>query len=233
MQAGINALLQEDVAAEVLLHFSTREKLQLASVCRVWRACVAKSWSSVELAGPNVQTQLDWLARHIPPRMPKVNSSLQCLGDRGAQRLSCRVCLMGTSCLQLLAVGGGTAGGHALLDVAPSVQPFTALRCLCLTPIGGVTPACVAALSTLQHLASLVTDLSVSSNTGVPLDLAAYARFTGALPGPPHTHSSHTKAVHCCRTHQAGPYGCRAPGAHHQHDRRQCGCRPVNQMGRP
>lgn len=89
MQVGINALLQEDVAAEVLQHFSTRKRLQLASVCRVWRASVAKSWSNFEVSGPiDVQEkQLAWMAQHVPPRMLKVRAwSARDHGATGSHR---------------------------------------------------------------------------------------------------------------------------------------------------
>ena len=52
--ASFNALLQEDVIAEVMQHFSTRKKCKLATVCRDWRAWVATSWTSVELPGPRL-----------------------------------------------------------------------------------------------------------------------------------------------------------------------------------
>ena len=80
---GINALLQEDVAAEVLKHFSTREKLVLASVCRVWRASVAKSWDFVDLHGPDIQDQLAWLAQHVPAHTLKVTSLQACMQMMG------------------------------------------------------------------------------------------------------------------------------------------------------
>ena len=95
LQGGFNVLMQEDVMAEVLQHLSTREKLQLAPVCRLWRACVANSWTTANLSGrttqlPDPESSLAWLAEHVPPRMLKV-SSLQCCGtyDATASQAHC------------------------------------------------------------------------------------------------------------------------------------------------
>ena len=74
-QERFNAFLQEHLADKVLEHFSAGEKLQLASVCHAWRAWVARSWTTVDLdVQPCVQSQLAWLAQHVPPRFLKVTS---------------------------------------------------------------------------------------------------------------------------------------------------------------
>ena len=82
--------------------------------------------------------------------------------------------------LQDLTVRGGSTGVHDQVDVAPSVQRFTALRSLCLQPCKGVTPACIAALSPLKHLTSLTTDLKAPDGAQDPVDLVEYAQLTGA-----------------------------------------------------
>ena len=82
------------------------------------------------------------------------------------------------------------------VTVAPSIQQFTALQCLSLQIAGGITTACVAALSSLQQLATLVTQLRVPNNAQEPLDLAEFAPLTGALSFLPHT-TFFNRALHC------------------------------------
>lgn len=99
---------------------------------------------------------------------------------------------------QDLTVRRGPNSLFAQLDVAPSVQPFTALRHLTLQPNGGVTAACIAALSSLQQLTALTTQMGVSNNVQEPVDLVEYAPLTGDLPRPsnqPHD----LQAMHCPR----------------------------------
>ena len=79
---------------------------------------------------------------------------------------------------------GGCYASRVQIDVAASVQPFTALCRLSLRPHQGVTPACIAALSALQHLTSLSTNVGIPTTSQAPIDLAEYAHFTGVLSGP-------------------------------------------------
>ena len=67
------------------------------------------------------------------------------------------------------------------INVALSIRPSHALRCLTLEPKGGISLACVAALSSLQQLTGLSTDLGTPLHGRVPLDLAEYAHHTGAI----------------------------------------------------
>ena len=75
LQPPCSPLLQEDIMLEVLQHFRTRDKLQLASVCWLWRAWVANSWTSVDLSGLHAKHQLAWLANRVPTHTLKVTSS--------------------------------------------------------------------------------------------------------------------------------------------------------------
>ena len=77
-------LMQEELMAEVLQHFHTRERLQLATVCRLWRACVANSWTTASLSGHDIKKQLAWLARCVPPRTLKVVSLKSAVGNYNA-----------------------------------------------------------------------------------------------------------------------------------------------------
>ena len=77
---------------------------------------------------------------------------------------------------------GGSTPSNIQLNVALSIQPFSALRSLTLESDGGITQASVAALSSLQQLTSLSTALEAPMNGQNPVDLAEYAHFTGALP---------------------------------------------------
>ena len=96
MEQGINAFVQEDVADQVLQQMSSRDKLQMARVCRVWRAWVATSSSTVTLSGPDVQGQMTWLAQRMLPRMLKVTSlvflSFQYLSTAHATCFSTALC---------------------------------------------------------------------------------------------------------------------------------------------
>ena len=59
-EAIFNPLLHEAIAAEVLQHLSTQERIRVAFVCRLWRAHVAENWTTVHLPGPNAYSQLAW-----------------------------------------------------------------------------------------------------------------------------------------------------------------------------
>ena len=74
VQMTFNTFLQEDAADNVLPYLSAREKYQLASVCRVWRAWVAASSSTISLCGIDVQEQLTWLVQRVLPRTLKVTA---------------------------------------------------------------------------------------------------------------------------------------------------------------
>ena len=66
--------------AEVLQHFTVLEKLRLASVCRLWRACVANSWKYIQLdlghTHKELGEQLVWLSHCVPSHVPKVSTSV-------------------------------------------------------------------------------------------------------------------------------------------------------------
>ena len=95
---------------------------------------------------------------------------------------------------------GGPVSTPIQVGLALSVQPYTALRCLKLQPTLGITAASVAALSSLQQLTSLTTDLETPMAAQGPVDLAEYAHLTGAPPRltPP---VPMTCSAYCC----AGP----------------------------
>ena len=80
-------------------------------------------------------------------------------------------------------------------SVALSIQPSSALRSLTLQPKGGISPACVAKLSSLCGLTSMSTDLGTPVYESIPMDLAEYANFTGAIP---RLISSFHKDLSCC-----------------------------------
>ena len=87
-------------------------------------------------------------------------------------------------CMQDLTVCGCPEAPHELVDLATSVQRFTALRSLSLQPNGGITLSCVAALCSLQLLTRLTANLRFHTNSKDPVDLAEFTPLTGALPGP-------------------------------------------------
>ena len=189
LQGGSNALMQEDVMAEVLQHFNTRERLHLATVSRHSRACVAKSWTTANLSGRDLGKELTWLAHCVPPRMLKV-TLLHCW----YVRFYCwpyTLRLMSSACLQELVVRGGSMPSNMQIHLALSIQPFSTLRSLTLEPERGITLASVATLSSLHqltslatnlnHLTSLAPSLAASLNAQNPVDLAEYAHLTGVL----------------------------------------------------
>ena len=75
-------------------------------------------------------------------------------------------------------MGGGPLS--SLVNVAPAIDSFTALRHLGLMLHTGITPATVGALSSLQQLVNLSTHLAPPMIGQGPADLAEYAHLTGA-----------------------------------------------------
>ena len=135
------------------------------------------------LVRADVQRQLVWLAQRMPPRMLKVTAYGAL--DSALLVINHALCLISTACLQVLEV---LPASHVRGEFVPNLQRLTALRSLTLRH-GGLTPACIAALSSLKQLISLETDLEVS-NVSDPLDLAEYG-------GPARSQAHATHSLSC------------------------------------
>lgn len=186
---NVNAVLTEDLFAEVMRHCSVPHRAQLASVCKLWSGFVRRGWSVVTLEDPHLAKQINWLKK-ISPESTKVRDLLN-------QWLSVSMhswILYNNSdiisptcmCLQELKVLGHhyPPGAPPVLDrdVLSCIARLSELRRLELDSDGRfpVSPTFLGRLSVLRMLESLKAYCTVPILEG-PSDLSDLALLTGAI----------------------------------------------------